>query len=112
MAEVGVNIEVDVEIDVYDFMGNCNDSEITEVIEYLVDREKIKPEHFDPEEYLDTLDNAEVEEVQEWLMQRYNTKYGINHANVLDALNKISTGLLQLTTEEEEYIKSLADRLV
>jgi hypothetical protein len=45
-------------------------------------------------------------------MQRYNTKCGINHANVLDALNKISTGLLQLTTEEEDMIKALADRLV
>ena len=112
MAEVGVNIEVDVEIDVYDFMGNCNDSEITEVIEYLVDREKIKPEHFDPEEYLDTLDNAEVELVHEWLMVRYNTKFGINHANIVEALTKIGAGILQLTTEEEEYIKSLANRLV
>jgi hypothetical protein len=112
MAEVNVSVEVDVDIDVFDFMGNCSEFEINEVIEYLTERDKIKPESFSPEEYLDTLDNADVEEVQEWLMQRYNTKYGINHANVLDALNKISTGLLQLTTEEEEYIKSLADRLV
>ena len=112
MAEVGVNIEVDVDIDVFDFMANCSEFEINEVIEYLTERDKIKPESFSPEEYLDTLDNAEVEEVQEWLMARYRLKFGINHANVLDALTKISTGLLQLTTEEEEYIKSLADRLV
>ena len=112
MAEVGVNIVVDVDVDVDEFMGNCTDAEITEVIEYLVDRDKIKPEHFSPEEYLDTLDNADVEEVQEWLMARYRLKFGINHANVLDALNKISTGLLQLTTEEEDMIKALADRLV
>lgn len=112
MAEVNVNVEVDVDIDVDDFMDNCNEREIDEVIEYLIFRDKLKPKHFSPEEYLDTLDNADVEEVQEWLMARYRLKFGINHANVLGALNKISTGLLQLTTEEEEYIKSLADRLV
>ena len=112
MAEMNVNIEVDVDIEAYDFIRECDSSEIDEIIEYLIEKEHIKPEHFSPEEYLDTLDNAEVEEVQEWLMQRYNTKCGINHANVLEALTKISTGLLQLTTKEEEYIKSLADRLV
>ena len=112
MAEVGVNIVVDVDVDVDEFMGNCTDAEITEVIEYLVDRDKIKPKHFSPEEYLDTLDNADIELVHEWLMIRYNTKFGINHANIVEALTKISAGLLQLTTEEEEYIKSLANRLV
>jgi hypothetical protein len=112
MAEINVNIDVDVDIEAYDFIRECDSSEIELIIEYLIEEEHIKPKHFSPEEYLDTLDNADVEEVQEWLMQRYNTKCGINHANVLDALNKISTGLLQLTTEEEDTIKALADRLV
>jgi hypothetical protein len=112
MAEISVSIETEVDIDVDEFMDNCSEFEINEVIEYLTNRDMIKPEHFSPEEYLDTLDNADVKEVQEWLMARYNTKFGINHANIVEALTKIGAGLLQLTTEEEEYIKLLANRLV
>lgn len=112
MAEVSVNIEVDVDIDVDDFMNNCDQYEINEIIEYLLFRNKIKPENFTPEEYLDTLNNTEVKAVQEWLMQRYSNTFGINHADLLDALTKISNGLLQLTTEEEMFITSLANRLV
>jgi hypothetical protein len=112
MAEVNVNIDVDVDIDVDDFMGNCTDAEITEVIEYLVDREKIKPEHFTPEEYLNTLDSTEVVEVQDWLFQRQNDTLLTSQLDVVQALLEIAEGVLQLTTEEEEYIKTLANRLV
>ena len=112
MAEINVNIDVDVDIEAYDFIRECDSSEIELIIEYLIEEEHIKPKHFSPEEYLDTLDNVDVELVHEWLMIRYNTKFGINHANIVEALTKISAGLLQLTTEEEEYIKSLANRLV
>ena len=112
MPEVNVNTNIDIDVDVYDFMRECSNSELDEIVDELIQRNYIKPKHFTPEEYLDTLDNDEVEEVQEWLMVRYNTKFGINHANLVEALTKISAGLLQLTIEEEEFIKSLANRLV
>ncbi len=112
MAEVGVNIEVDVDVEWYDFLSACDDQELNNIAEDLIQRGYIKPTNFTPEEYLDTLDNADIELVHEWLMVRYNTKFGINHANIVEALTKIGAGLLQLTTEEEEIIKSIANRLV
>jgi len=112
MADVSVNIEVEVDVEWYDFVRACNDSELNDIAEDLIQRGYIKPTNFIPEEYLDTLDNAEVELVHEWLMVRYNTKFGINHANIVKALTKIGAGILQLTTEEEEIIKSIANRLV
>jgi hypothetical protein len=80
MAEVGVNIEVNVDIDVDDFLEGCA--------------------------------NYELDEVIDWLRESYTSQYGLNHEDLVKTLLKISNSTLQLTTEEEEYIKSLANRLV
>jgi len=66
----------------------------------------------DVDDFLEGCTNYELDEVINWLTERYTSQYGLDHENIVKTLLKISNSAIQLTTEEEEIIKSIANRLV
>ena len=78
---------INVEIDVYDFMDDCNKSEINEVIEWLEENEGLYSHRLENEELL------------------------FSHMIISEALVKIGNNILRLTVEEDELIQKLANRL-
>lgn len=83
--EYASNFDISLDMDVEDFLDECNSREIKEVIEWLVETEWIKSEH--TTNWGNLLD-------EEW----YET------------CNKLHTLRQRLTPEEEELIKSIVNR--
>lgn len=80
---------LDVDIDVDDFMDQCSKKEIKEVIEWLKDNDHI----FD----------HQLEEIQ--------TPRSYTSEKFEEALLKLRGRSTSFTTEEEEYVIKLADRI-
>lgn len=66
----------------------------------------------DVDDFLEGCTNYELDEVIDWLRESYTSQYGLDHEDIVKTLLKISNSAIQLTTEEEEIIKSIANRLV
>jgi hypothetical protein len=77
----------DVDVDVDDFMYQCNNHEIKEVIEYLIDNDYIS------EDQLKT--NGELS-LAEWEFDK--------------VITKITDNRLRLTPEEDTLLRKIADR--
>jgi hypothetical protein len=82
-----VYIDTDVDIDVDDFMNGCWESEIKEIIEWL--------------DYNGHLHTSSINERSKNLMDIEWDK----------AIEKLSLNRTQLTVAEEEFIKTIANRL-
>ena len=80
-----------IDIDVNDFLDDCDNSEITEVIEYLIDN--------------DFISKNDVSIAHE------KTK-SINDLILDEAISKIMENKIQLTDEEEQLIINLSKRFI
>ena len=78
----------DVDVDVDDFMYQCNNREIKEVIEYLIEEDYIKPQQV-------VGSNASLSLIE----------YEFN-----EIIEKIQENRLRLTSEEDALLKKIADR--
>ena len=87
MPYITQQVHIDIDIDVEDFVNDCNSKEIKELIKYL--REK---GHLDGEMLTDNMSILD----KEW-------------AEVISKIGVL--GRLQLTNEEEETIRKIANRL-
>lgn len=83
-------VDVDIEIDVDEFLGECSSDEIEEVIEFLVDNNYIKRDSI-TDRPNNTMDNVMDESYKE-------------------ALDKLYTRRIYLTLEEEQFIHNLANK--
>ena len=79
------DVEIDVDIPVDTFLNECDDSEISEAIEWLKDNEYLKNMHI--------VDSN-----------------SIPHEMFLESVDKIVTNYYQLTNEEQELIEKIAKR--
>ena len=82
---VQIDTEVDVEVEVNEFLDDCNTSEIEEVIDWLKENRHIKDTHSDRQ-----VCAAELE--------------------FIEALDKLYTKWNALSKEEESFIVNLAKR--
>jgi hypothetical protein len=82
-----VYIDTDVDVDVDDFLEECNEHEIEEVIKWL--------------NYNDYLRTSTINERSKNLMDLEWDK----------AIEKLHSNRIQLTPSEEEFIKTIANRL-
>ena len=82
-----VYIDTDVDIDVDDFLEECSEREIEEVIKWL--------------NYNDYLSHSSINERSKNLMDLEWDK----------AIDKLHSNRIQLTPSEEEFIKTIANRL-
>jgi hypothetical protein len=87
MPYITQRVDIDIDIDVEDFVNDCNSKEIKELIKYL--REK---GHLDGEMLTDNMSILD----KEW-------------AEVISKIGVL--GRLQLTNKEEETIRKIANRL-
>ncbi len=76
----------DVDVDVDDFLDACSSKEIADVIDWL----------------------RENNELQEGELDQH--KYSIHELSIVESLNKIKNNLIQLSSEEENLIKEIANR--
>jgi hypothetical protein len=79
---------VDVDVDVDDFMYQCNNREIKEVIEYLIEEGHIEPQQ----------------------VVGSNTSTSLLEYEFNEMLQKIQENRLRLTFEEDALLKKIADR--
>jgi hypothetical protein len=82
---VPVDTEIDVEIEVKDFLNDCDTSEIDEVIDWLKENKHIKDTHTDRQVCATELE-------------------------FIEALDKLCTKWNVLSKQEEEFIVNLAKR--
>jgi hypothetical protein len=82
-----VYIDTDIDVDVDDFLNECNDYEIEEVIGWLEDNGHLS-EYYADERKKNLMD-------LEWDK----------------AIDKLHSNRIQLTSSEEEFIKTIANRL-
>jgi hypothetical protein len=80
-----------IDIDVNDFLDDCTDSEITEVIEYLIDNDFISKNDV-------SIANAETKSINDLILD--------------EAISKIMENKIQLTDEEEQLIINLSKRFI
>ena len=80
------DVNVDVDVDVDDFLDACSSREIEEVVQWLKDND----------------------ELQEGELDQH--KYSIHELSIVESLNKIKNNLIQLSSEEEDLIKEIANR--
>jgi hypothetical protein len=80
----GIEVDVDFDVDVEEFLDDCSKREIEEVIQWLVDRDWIKPNQVEEGNVMDI----------EWF----------------DTVSKLHTLRQRLTVEEEELIKSIVNK--
>jgi hypothetical protein len=78
----------DVDVDVDDFMYQCNNREIKEVIEYLIEEGHIEPQQ----------------------VVGSNTSLSLLEYEFNEMLQKIQENRLRLTPEEDALLKKIADR--
>jgi hypothetical protein len=78
----------DVDVDVDDFMYQCNNREIKEVIEYLIEEGHIEPKQ----------------------VVRSNASLSLIEYEFNEMLQKIQENRLRLTFEEDALLKKIADR--
>jgi hypothetical protein len=78
----------DVDVDVDDFMYQCNNREIKEVIEYLIEEGHIEPQQ----------------------VVGSNTSTSLLEYEFNEMLQKIQENRLRLTKEEDAILKKIADR--
>jgi hypothetical protein len=78
------SVDISVDVDVEEFLDDCNKGEIEEVIQWLVDSDWIKP--------------TQVEEGNVMDIEWFNT------------VSKLHTLRQRLTVEEEELIKSIVNK--
>jgi hypothetical protein len=78
----------DVDVDVDDFMYQCNNREIKEVIEYLIEEGHIEPQQ----------------------VVGSNTSTSLLEYEFNEMLQKIQENRLRLTFEEDALLKKIADR--
>jgi hypothetical protein len=78
----------DVDVDVDDFMYQCNNREIKEVIEYLIEEGHIEPQQ----------------------VVGSNTSLSLLEYEFNEMLQKIQENRLRLTPEEDVLLKKIADR--
>jgi hypothetical protein len=80
----GIEVDVDFDVEVEEFLDDCSKREIEEAIQWLVDRDWIKPNQIEEGNVMDI----------EW----FNT------------VSKLHTLRQRLTVEEEELIKSIVNK--
>lgn len=76
----------DVTVDVDDFLDACSSREIEEVVQWLKDNDELQEEEID------------------------QAKYSIHELSIVESLNKIKNNIIQLSSEEEDLIKQIANR--
>lgn len=79
-------VDVDIEIDVDEFLSRCNSKDIKELIEALIEDKHIPS----------SMINKGKHTIAEW---EFN-----------NIINKIASNRLQLTNEEDELLKKIASR--
>ena len=87
ITQYNVEVDVEIDVDVDDFLNDCSSREIKEVIDWLRDNNELSIESV-PERSKNLMD-------LEWDK----------------AINKLHSNRIQLTPAEEEFIKSIANRL-
>jgi hypothetical protein len=87
ITQYNVEADVEIDVDVDDFLNDCSSREIKEVIDWLRDNDELSIESV-PERSKNLMD-------LEWDK----------------SINKLSLNRTQLTVAEEEFIKSIANRL-
>lgn len=80
-----------IDIDIDDFLSECTDSEITEVIEYLIDNDFISKNDV-------SIANEETKSINDLILD--------------EAISKIMENKIQLTYEEEQLIINLSKRFI
>jgi hypothetical protein len=80
----GIEVDVDFDVEVEEFLDDCSKREIEEAIQWLVDRDWIQPNQIEEGNVMDI----------EW----FNT------------VSKLHTLRQRLTVEEEELIKSIVNK--
>jgi hypothetical protein len=90
---VQIDTEVDVEVEVNEFLDDCNTSEIEEVIDWLKENRHIKDTHSDRQ-----VCAAELEFIEAFELE------------FIEALDKLYTKWNALSKEEESFIVNLAKR--
>ena len=78
----------DVDVDVDDFMYQCNNREIKEVIEYLIEEGHIEPKQ----------------------VVRSNASLSLIEYEFNEIIEKIQENRIRLTAEEDVLLKKIADR--
>jgi hypothetical protein len=78
------SVDISVDVEVEEFLDDCNKGEIEEVIQWLVDSDWIKPTQVEEGNVMDI----------EWF----------------DTVSKLHTLRQRLTVEEEELIKSIVNK--
>ena len=79
-------VNVDVDVDVDDFLDACSSKEIADVIDWLRENNELEEEDID------------------------QPNYSIHELSIVESLNKIKNNLIQLSSEEEDLIKEIANR--
>jgi hypothetical protein len=80
----GIEVDVEFDVEVEEFLDDCSKREIEEAIQWLVDRDWIKPNQIEEGNVMDI----------EWF----------------NAVSKLHTLRQRLTVEEEELIKSIVNK--
>ena len=80
------DVNVDVDVDVDDFLDACSSKEIADVIDWLRENNELEEEDID------------------------QPNYSIHELSIVESLNKIKNNLIQLSSEEENLIKEIANR--
>jgi hypothetical protein len=90
---VQIDTEVDVEVEVNEFLDDCNTSEIDEVVDWLKENGHIKDTHINRQVCATELEFIEAFELE-----------------FIEALDKLYTKWNALSKEEESFIVNLAKR--